>query len=427
MAEASDELYTPKTARTPSRSPSRTGAPLEEREIGRAGDVRAGAVLICVAGQHGNEPSGVHAVGRVLADIERHRVPMRGALIGLRGNIPALERRARYIAADLNRLWTPGRIARLRDTSASIHEAEHEFEEMERLYRALESVFDQARSDVALLDMHTTSSPSAPFVVMEDRLANRPLARRFPTPVVIGMEEVLPGTLPDYVNDRGFASLGFEAGQHDDPKSIDRHESAVWLMLVSMGVVRKRDVPGGYGAHRARLDRATEHLPRYVELRHRHAVRDGDAFEMNPGCRNFQRVEKGETLARDKSGPVNATERGRVFMPLYQPLGEDGFFIVRRVGGVWLWLSAILRRLSVDRVAPLLPGVRRDAEHPGVLIANRRVARWFTIEIFHLLGYRRRADDGEEAVFSRRHDDLERAHETRRQRREGPGTMNPPR
>jgi len=427
VAGVSDEPYKPRAARTTGSPTPRAGSPRGRREIGRAGDVRAGAVLVCVAGQHGNEPSGVHAVGRVLADIERRRVPVRGALIGLRGNIRALARGARYIAADLNRLWTPGRLERLRGAGAAIHEAGHEFREMHRLYAALESIFDDARARVALLDMHTTSGPSAPFVVMEDRLANRPLARRFPTPVVIGMEEVLPGTLPDYVNDRGFASLGFEAGQHDDPKSIDRHESAIWLMLVSMCIVHKRDVPGGYGAHAARLDRASEHLPRFVELRHRHAVRDGDAFEMTPGYRNFQRVERGETLARDKDGPVTSPERGRVFMPLYQSLGEDGFFIVRPVGGAWLRLSAILRGLGADRLAPLLPGVRRDPEHPGVLIANRRVARWFTVEIFHLLGYRRRADDGEEAVFSRRHDDLERAHETRRQRHEGPGTMDPPR
>lgn len=393
----------------------RSRAKHDQREIGRAGELSIGPALICVAGQHGNEPSGVNAIGRVLADIEKHDVPLRGTLIGLRGNIAALEQRVRYRVADLNRLWTPGRLDRLRDEGATIHEAGHEFEEMEDLFHAMEAIFNHAGGDVALLDMHTTSGPSAPFVVMEDRLANRPHARRFPTPVVVGMEEVLPGTLPDYVNDRGFASLGFEAGQHDDPTSVDRHVSAVWIMLVSLRIVARRDVPGGYDAHVARLDRATKNLPRFVELRHRHVVRDGDAFAMKPGYRNFQRIDKGETLATDKTGDVTATQRGRIFMPLYQALGEDGFFIVRRIGGVWLRLSAILRHLGADRLAPLLPGVRRDTSHPGVLIADRRVARWFTVEVFHLLGYRRRTGDGREVLFSRRHDDLARAHEARRQ------------
>jgi len=122
------------------------------------------------------------------------------------------------------------------------------------------------------------------------------------------------------------------------------------------------------------------------------------------------RIDKDETLANDKHGNIRSPERGRVFMPLYQPLGDDGFFLVRRVGLFWLWLSAILRKLGADKLAPLLPGVRKDADHPGVLIADRAVARWFTVEIFHLLGYRRRAEAGELVIFSRRHDDLDRAH-----------------
>ncbi|MEQ9616684.1 MAG: succinylglutamate desuccinylase/aspartoacylase family protein [Phycisphaerales bacterium] len=382
----------------------------ESREIGRAGSARAGATLVCVAGQHGNEPSGVFAVRRVLDAIGEHGVPMRGALVGLRGNVTALAQGVRYRAADLNRLWTPDRLERLRAKGDPIREAGHEFEEMHELFGALEGAFADATSEVAVLDLHTTSSASAPFVVMEDRLPNREHARRFGTPVVIGLEEVLNGTLPDYVNDRGFVSLGFEAGQHDAPESVDRHESAVWVMLCSMRIVDRADVPGGLGAHEARLAGAAKGLPSFVELRGHHRVLDGDAFEMRAGYANFVRVEAGELLARDRRGEVRAPARGRVFMPLYQPLGEDGFFIVRRVGAVWLKLSAALRLLGADRLAPLLPGVRRDPAHPGVLIADTRVARWFTVEVFHLLGYRRRAPKSEhEAVFSRRHDDLARA------------------
>ena len=373
--------------------------------------MRAGPVLVCVAGQHGNEPSGVIATQRVLESIERAGVRLRGALIGLRGNVSALEQGVRYRAADMNRLWTPDRIARSRARGKSIREGGHEFEEMFELHQTLEGIFTDASDDIAVLDMHTTSSASGPFVVIEDRLPNRAHAMRIPTPVVIGLEEVLVGTLPDYVNDRGHISLGFEAGQHDAPESVDLHEAAVWIMLCSLGILEPFDVPGGLGTHEERLRRASRGLPRVVELRHRHLVRDGDGFAMRDGYTNFSHLSVGEHLADDSRGPIVAPDRGRIFMPLYQPLGDDGFFVVRRVGVFWLWLSAILRTIGADKLAPLLPGVRRDPAHPRVLIADRHVAKWFTVEIFHLLGFRRRSQAGELVIFSRRHDDLARARE----------------
>ena len=70
-------------------------------------------------------------------------------------------------------------------------------------------------------------------------------------------------------------------------------------------------------------------------------------------------------------------------------------------------LSALLRRVRADRVMPLLPGVRRSTEDPHILHVNTRVARWFPMHIFHLMGYRKRRRQGAILTVARRRFDLE--------------------
>ena len=59
-----------------------------------------------------------------------------------------------------------------------------------------------------------------------------------------------------------------------------------------------------------------------------------------------------------------------------------------------------------DGVARLMPGVRRSRRRPDTLIVDRRVARWYVIEVFHLLGYRKRREALGYYAFTRRRHDL---------------------
>jgi succinylglutamate desuccinylase len=52
---------------------------------------------------------------------------------------------------------------------------------------------------------------------------------------------------------------------------------------------------------------------------------------MRPGYVNFQPIQQGEHLANDTTGPVLAPEDGLILMPLYQPQGSDGFFVVQEI------------------------------------------------------------------------------------------------
>ena len=93
---------------------------------------------------------------------------------------------------------------------------------------------------------------------------------------------------------------------------------------------------------------------------------------------------------------------GRILMPLYQEQGEDGFFVVRRVRPMWLRLSEFLRRLNLERYLHLLPGVHPNPALAESFTIDRRYARWFALEIFHLLGFRRPGEAGRYVVMARR-------------------------
>lgn len=94
-------------------------------------------------------------------------------------------------------------------------------------------------------------------------------------------------------------------------------------------------------------------------------------------------------------------------MPLYQKLGNDGFFIGREISPFWLWLSGVLRSLGIQKIIHILPGVRRDPDDPGTLVVNTSVARLFPLQVFHLLGFRRRRWIDKKLVVSRRKHDTD--------------------
>jgi len=372
---------------------------ITDRHLGTYDRGVAGPTIVVVAALHGNEPSGIIAFRRVIARLEKRDAPFRGRLVGLAGNLPALERGERFVDEDLNRIWQPHRVehyATLPWDERTV-EARQQAELLEQLDREL----DRAGGTVHFLDMHTSSAEGKPFVCIGDTLRNRDFATRFPVPVILGLEEQVDGALLEYINNKGHVTVGVEAGQHDDPASADFHEAFLSLALVSADCMQKDELPR-YEEMRARLCAAGAKLPRVLEVRYRHPVAPADRFRMRPGYENFHRIQVGEALAEDNRGDVRAPETGRILLPLYQGQGDDGYFLVREFARSWLAVSAMLRRLRFGRLAPWLPGVHVHADDANTLVVDRRVARWFAVQIFHLLGYRKKRDGGDHLLFSRR-------------------------
>jgi succinylglutamate desuccinylase len=365
---------------------------------------------MAVCGIHGNEPAGVRAAEAVLEELRRRRLPFRGEFIALAGNLQALAQGRRFIKKDLNRQWTLERLEALEALARAPSSEGLSGEDREQLemWEVLRPALERSTGPAILLDLHTSSAEGPPFATMGDTLGNREFVTQLPIPVILGLEEQIDGALLEYVNNLGHVTVGVEAGRHDLASTVQRHEAILWLSLIAAGSLRNEDLPEA-AAYREELRRATQGIPRIVEMRYRHPIREGDGFVMRPGFRNFDPVAKRDVVATDRGGSILAREKGLILLPLYQALGDDGFFLGRKVNPRWLTLSAVLRRLEAHSLPRLLPGVYRHPRDEGTLIIDTRIARLFPLEVFHLLGYRKRRWRGRYLVVSRRRDSLARS------------------
>lgn len=370
------------------------------RTLGRVGERRTREPLVVVVGGlHGNEPAGVVASERVLEHLDHSGLSLAGEVVFVAGNRAALARGVRFVDRDLNRAWTRDEVEAIRRNGHRGESAEDR--EQDELMAVVDELLLSASGPVYVLDLHTTSGPGGAFSTTADTLENRALALSLPVPLVLGLEELVDGTLHDYLDSRGCITVAFEAGQHSEPEAVTRAEGAIWLTLAATGLIREEQVPQVAAARKALAREARRH-PRVVEMRHRHPVAPGDGYRMEPGFRNFQPVRKGDLLGQDRAGKIRASERGRILMPLYQDQGEDGYFIVREFRPFWLHVSRFVRQIGLGRWVHWLPGIHMKPSRPDVLVVNRRVARWYALQVLHLLGYRRQRILGDKLVVLRR-------------------------
>jgi len=372
--------------------------PRRERFLGSYGD-ESGPLVVVIGGIHGNEPGGVLAAERVLARLRETRPRMRGRVVCVVGNLGALHGADRYRSQDLIRMWSEESLAR--SATSDPEDDDAEMREQRELLAFFAGVSLASVEDVVVLDLHSSSADGPPFSIMADTLQNRRIGFGLPIPVILGLEENLDGTLLGHFARKGYVALAVEGGRHEDEKTAEHLEAAIWLSLVSAGALKPADVPE-LEAHRASLLAVGAGLPRVIETCYRHALEEGHRFRMEPGFTTFHRVNKGQLLAHDDGGPVRSPDKGLVMLPLYQGQGSDGFFIGREVGWVWLWLSAVLRKIRVEALLLCLPGVGHDPTAPHSLLVDLRVARWLAPSLFNLLGYRGRRRDGAHMCFTRR-------------------------
>ena len=378
----------------------RSGLANLPRELGRVIGELPGPTLICMGGLHGNEPAGVLALQRILSSLQSQPEKLSGELIALVGNRQALAVGQRFIDHDLNRAWHPERLSRL--LKGTGHGEAEDREQLE-LDSILQRTVDEASGRVYLLDLHTTSGPGSAFAILDDTLPNREIALDFPVPLVLGLEEELAGTLASYLTAQGVTVLGFEAGQHDDPGSVDRAAAAIWVALDSCGLLTGENRQRAVEAKKLLATQAASGIG-IVEVLYRYNIDSGNGFSMVPGFESFQSIEEGQVLARNGSATVEAPQSGMLLMPLYQEQGEDGFFVVRQIHPFWLSVSARLRGWKLERFLHWLPGVAQHPDRADAFLIDRRWARFSPLHLFHLLGYRREGRDGRILIMARRPD-----------------------
>jgi predicted deacylase len=347
---------------------------------------KEGPVLVLFVGIHGNERAGVKAADHLFTDLKNSEDELDGSVFVITGNIPALQMGVRFIDTDLNRLWEmPDTVTGQRSLNGIASTSEYsESREIKECINQIIAENGNTARDFIFADLHTTSSKSCGFILLNDTLDNRELARKFPLPQILGIEENIYGTLLSYINNLGYKAIGFEAGAHHDDISVQRSEAFLELLLHNTGI---RSLKEKRIMQLADELQCPDDVPEtYYEIRYHKLLDDPKKFKMMSGFKNFDIIEKDTPLAYEREKLIVAPVSGRIFMPLYQNKGHDGFLIIREVSDFWLELSAYFRNSFLNNILKYLPGV--SVINSRSFEVDLTIARFLVKNIFHLLGYR---------------------------------------
>lgn len=295
----------------------------QERIIGKYTSKKKGPLLFITAGVHGNEPSGVQALKRVFAELEKVKPEIEGTILGIAGNHQALQENKRFIDEDLNRTWKEESIVnKIQET--------HEQREMFEIIKVLEQYPEKDYTKRYFLDCHTTSSDSLPYISVQVVNDNDEWAHRFPTYIVRGFSDIVYGAIDHYLSRTGLTGFTFEAGQHTNKSSVENHEGMIWLYLKEACKLDLKKI-ATYPECVENFSEKNAPDQKTFEIIHRYGLEDDDEFQMEPGFKNFQKINKGEFLAVKNGKEVISEWDAYIFMPLYQAQGNDGFFVVQDV------------------------------------------------------------------------------------------------
>ncbi len=177
-----------------------------------------GHVSIVLAGTHGDEVCGVEVLGKILPSLE---IESGRVLFGF-GNPLAIEKKERFVEANLNRMFKD---------SGLLSEKEKSSYEYGRA-RFLKQYLDRAD---ALLDIHASFvAESKAFIICEQHSLKIADYLSFDT-ILSGLDELQPGGTDYYMNKIGGCGICVECGFLGDPLSVQRAETSINAFLRARG------------------------------------------------------------------------------------------------------------------------------------------------------------------------------------------------
>ena len=327
---------------------------------------------------HGNEKAGYVALKSFFEHLTKHKELVNGNIFGIFGNQEAFLHEQRFVDKDLNRIWTKSHIK----ATTQKHQV-NEYYELEGIYTTLYKILSKYKSSVHSVDLHTTSGPTKPFIVMNDSLNNRAFVRNLGYPVIFNVEAFIEGALLNLLNDLGHVSLVFEAGEHYSKESVKEFKVFCYKTLFQTGVMSAKDLVSiGISETYFRSKPA-----KYFEMIFRQNLKPKDKFEMNGNYLNFQKLKKGERIATLNGQSILSPKSYQIFMPLYQNKGEDGFFYVQRINSFKLKVARILRNMNFENILTILPGVNKINFY--TLSIPKAIVNFIPKRLLFALGYRK--------------------------------------
>ncbi len=371
-----------------------------DRVIGKVNGTKPGPTLIFFGGIHGNEPAGVFALRQAIDHIENEDLPVSGNLYAIAGNLHALSTGQRYIDLDLNRIWTDDHVGTELTERNQPDLNQSENNDLIAILSVIRNILKDHKGPFYFFDLHTTSSQTIPFITINDTRLNRKLALHYPVPVILGIEEHLDGPLLSFINKLGYIAIGFESGQHDSVDAIENHLAFICHTMVITGSLS----PNGLTTQCAFVPKRIKERWHVFEIVHRHRIINGEQFYMKKGFVNFQNIKQGEPLAISDNKLLEADTRGKIFMPLYQSMGDDGYFIIKRIPWFFLKLSSLFRKIRMDDMLTWLPGISWENSTHKTLRVNLLVALFLAKDFLHLMGYRVKQNTGQYLSATKRED-----------------------
>lgn len=338
---------------------------------------------------HGNEVAGLEALDQLFEHLYSINEPIHANVYAVLGNLKAYQERARYLDKDLNRIWTRENLLINKATDDPVHE----ISELRSIYRLITDKARDKCGELYFIDLHTTSSSSKPFIVMNDSLKNIQFTASLGMSVVIGVERFIRGSMLDFFNSRGYVSFAFEGGRHDDKDAVYAIEDLCLKVLIKTQALSKKraDI----------MNKPTSlHPSKFYEIRYRHRLEVQDEFYMIHEYKNFQPIKKGEKLALHNQRIIKSPGDYTIFMPLYQDQGEDGFFFIKPITYLRLRIISMLRKSSFQE--HLIPKAHVTHRDRNTLIINKLKIKGYQLKLLHLLGFRKRKNiNGKKAIYKR--------------------------
>lgn len=334
---------------------------------------------------HGNERAGHVALQSFFEHIQNFTDNIQGNIYAIFGNQEAYLREYRFIDKDLNRIWTKSHLqeSTRRDNVAEYHE-------MTEIYNELYDILNTAKSNVYCIDLHTTSGPTKPFIVMNDALNNRAFVRNLGYPVIFNVESFIEGSLLNLLNDLGHVSMAFEGGEHYSNASVKEIKVFCYKALYHTGMVSAENLIAMGISTKYFKSKAA----RYFEMIFRQDLKPNDKFEMLGNYLNFQKLKKGERIAKLNNKSIVAPKPFQIFMPLYQSKGEDGFFYVKRISSIKLKIARVFRHLNFENILLILPGVNKPNFY--TLVIPKPIVKFIPKRFMFALGFRKSVEVDEQ-------------------------------
>ncbi len=203
--------------------------------------------------------------------------------------------------------------------------------ELKELYHLISSLLTEGYQQTIIVDLHATSADNGSFIVNAGMPAQDSVVKSLRLPIVMNLDDYIHGTLLRYFKGPSVTAFAFEGGQIGLDKTAEVHTYGLWQLMTESGLIDEQHDLSMILHYQELIGSMKKGQPNILRVLHRHEVKPQDYFHMKPGFDSFQFIEKGELLAEDKSGAITSPIDGRIFMPLYQIAGDDGFFIVEEV------------------------------------------------------------------------------------------------